>query len=292
MDLYETVPFPKAQLPIKVTRAVIPAEGSAVAYAPYPHWHEHLEILQFYSGIARIFIDGVWADTVPGDVYVVNPSELHTVVQGATDTDYCFLIVSPQMLGSDGADAYGAFWQNLATRRFRFRRHIAGDREVCALIDRIAEEYAGEQPGYELNIRGDLFRLMGHLYRHYRDTAAGRRTNTGTFRVKPVLAAIEGRYAEPLTTRALAEEFGVNVSYFCRAFRQATGMTAAAYIRACRLEQAARLLDTGLYSVSDAATRCGFDSLSYFSSAFRKQFGVLPGRYARETLPAQEDKAP
>lgn len=112
-------------------------------------------------------------------------------------------------------------------------------------------------------------------------------------RMQDAQEEIRKRLDDPdLTVVELAARAGVSEAFFRREFSRCFALSPNRYIRACRLEQAARLLETGLCSVSDAATRCGFDSLSYFSSAFRKQFGVLPSRYARETLPAQENKTP
>jgi AraC family transcriptional regulator, transcriptional activator of the genes for pyochelin and ferripyochelin receptors len=46
-----------------------------------------------------------------------------------------------------------------------------------------------------------------------------------------------------------------------------------------RLEKARQLLALGEMKVEEVALRVGFDSRSYFASAFRKKFGLNPKQY-------------
>ena len=92
---------------------------------------------------------------------------------------------------------------------------------------------------------------------------------------------IRRRLDDPtLTVRELAASAHVSEAYFRREFNHYFGQSPNRYIRSCRLERAALLLETGLCSVTEAASQCGFDSLSYFSSEFRKAYGTVPSRCA------------
>ena len=57
-----------------------------------------------------------------------------------------------------------------------------------------------------------------------------------------------------------------------------TGMTPTDYLKNARMNEAARLLTSGLRS-SEVAERVGFTSSSYFAKCFRAQFGSLPKDY-------------
>ena len=56
-----------------------------------------------------------------------------------------------------------------------------------------------------------------------------------------------------------------------------TGKSPQDFIRIIRLERAAALLRTGS-SVVEAAETTGFDNPKYFSTVFKKYFGVSPSK--------------
>ena len=75
----------------------------------------------------------------------------------------------------------------------------------------------------------------------------------------------------------LAREAGMSHPKLNRCFRQLYGMTVFEYLRTERLNQARQMLDHGL-NVTETAYAVGYDSLSHFSQAFKKQFGSSPSR--------------
>ncbi len=91
---------------------------------------------------------------------------------------------------------------------------------------------------------------------------------------------------EECNPEAIAAHCGISLSYLYRAF-QASGATVMEHVRDVRLERAhAMLTSHGLrrLSISEIAYRNGFNSLSSFSRAFRRRFGVSPGDARRENL--------
>jgi len=49
-------------------------------------------------------------------------------------------------------------------------------------------------------------------------------------------------------------------------------------VRSVRLHKAKELIAKGEMSIADTAYYTGFNSLSYFTKCFRKEFGVTPSR--------------
>ncbi|MDV2994685.1 MAG: HTH-type transcriptional activator RhaR [Chroococcidiopsis sp. SAG 2025] len=77
----------------------------------------------------------------------------------------------------------------------------------------------------------------------------------------------------------LARQVGLNEFKLKRGFRQVFGTSAFKYLHDYRLEQARQLLALGDMNVEEVALKIGFDSRSYFASAFRKKFGLNPKQY-------------
>ena len=58
-----------------------------------------------------------------------------------------------------------------------------------------------------------------------------------------------------------------------------TGKSPNDFIRIFRLERAAELLTAEGLNVTEVADRVGFSDPKYFSSCFRRHFGVSPSKY-------------
>jgi len=81
-----------------------------------------------------------------------------------------------------------------------------------------------------------------------------------------------------------ARQLGVSGKTIARGFVTGTRMTFRAWRASARLHAAFLLLDSG-EPISMIATRVGYSSTSSFISAFRRQFGVTPGRRQASAAP-------
>lgn len=100
--------------------------------------------------------------------------------------------------------------------------------------------------------------------------------------INEVLYRVHKDISAPLTARELAKTASYSEQHFHRVFKRVVGESVNVYIRRIRLEHAANQLMFDRYSsVLSVAEKCGFISLSSFSQAFKKQFGVAPGEWRK-----------
>jgi AraC-like DNA-binding protein len=78
----------------------------------------------------------------------------------------------------------------------------------------------------------------------------------------------------------IAARSGASLRTLQRRFTAETGMSIDAWRQKARLVRASAELAAGA-SVTEAGLACGYDSLSAFIAAFRRQFGQTPGRSTR-----------
>ncbi|WP_143424094.1 helix-turn-helix domain-containing protein, partial [Gilliamella apicola] len=84
----------------------------------------------------------------------------------------------------------------------------------------------------------------------------------------------------PPTIEWLAKQVGINQSKLKKGFKQVFGKSIYAYFLTERMNKAKQLLMEN--SVTETAVMMGYSNISHFSSAFRKQFGVLPKEIRRQ----------
>ena len=76
----------------------------------------------------------------------------------------------------------------------------------------------------------------------------------------------------------LCREMAMSRTLFYLRLKSYTGKSPQDFIRVIRLERAASLLRNGR-PVTEAAVLTGFDNPKYFSTVFKKYFGVSPSKY-------------
>jgi AraC-like DNA-binding protein len=94
-------------------------------------------------------------------------------------------------------------------------------------------------------------------------------------RTELVRDILVGNLENPPGLGQLARDAGMSHPKLNRCFRQVYGMTVFEYLRNERLSRAREMLDHGL-NVTEAAYAVGYESISHFSQAFKKQFGTSP----------------
>lgn len=81
---------------------------------------------------------------------------------------------------------------------------------------------------------------------------------------------------EELSLRQVSQSVNTSAFYFCKMFKQATGITFTDYLARVRIEKVKNLLQNPHLRISEAAFEAGFQSLSQFNRVFRKIAGEAP----------------
>jgi AraC family transcriptional regulator len=99
-------------------------------------------------------------------------------------------------------------------------------------------------------------------------------------RINDVLHYIHSDLNRDLTAKALAKIANYSEQHFHRVFKEHVGDSINQYVRKMRLEASAnQLMFAPDKTVLEIATKCGFQSLSSFSQAFKKHFHSSPGNW-------------
>ena len=78
---------------------------------------------------------------------------------------------------------------------------------------------------------------------------------------------------------ALCTEVGISRTNLHRKMKKLTGISIVDFIRNIRMEQAARLLSEKKLNITQVSFMVGYANLPYFSTTFRKHFGISPTEF-------------
>jgi len=93
---------------------------------------------------------------------------------------------------------------------------------------------------------------------------------------------IEAHLDDPLTLEQIARQAGLSAYHFSRLFAARTGHGVMEHVRSRRLiRSASRLTQDPDLTLIDLALDSGFESQEAFTRAFKRVFGVSPGRFRR-----------
>lgn len=90
---------------------------------------------------------------------------------------------------------------------------------------------------------------------------------------------ITEHHGEDLSLSEVARAVNMSAFYFCKVFKQATGLTFTDYLARIRVEKVKNMLLDPHKRISEVAFATGFQSLSQFNRVFRKVAGEPPTAY-------------
>jgi len=145
-------------------------------------------------------------------------------------------------------------------------------KEILGYIREFNQVWLSKQPFYWIQSRA-LFELILHrLLSNYNRQSA----KQIDLRIKKITAFIADHYSENMTINDLADMLNLHPVYFGRLFKENTGSTYKEYLHRIRMNNAEIMLSTGEYNVTEAAERCGFHDIFYFSKVFKEIKGYPP----------------
>jgi AraC family transcriptional regulator len=124
--------------------------------------------------------------------------------------------------------------------------------------------------------------LAAHFLRYYSTRKQVLQTHEDglpRYKLKQALDYINAHISENISLAEIATELGMSQYYFCRLFKQSTGITPHAYLIQQRVELSKQLLKQKEGTINDVAIACGFANPSHFARCFRQYTGISPKQF-------------
>lgn len=101
--------------------------------------------------------------------------------------------------------------------------------------------------------------------------------------VEKAIAYLQSNYGDPnISAQYFADKYHITPSYFSRLFHEKCGCTFPDYLAALRIERARELLlERENLSIQEICELVGYSNASYFTTSFKKKYGMTPGQFRR-----------
>ncbi|MFF5260824.1 AraC family transcriptional regulator [Actinomadura viridis] len=159
--------------------------------------------------------------------------------------------------------------------------------ELRTVVDLLAGEIDDPRMGVDTVVTSLLDTLLLYILRAWFGTEAEHCGHSawaaalGDPAVGRALDAIHRDPAHRWTVASLGARAGLSRAAFARRFTGLVGQPPLTYLTWWRLATAARLLRESDAPVAEVAGRVGYGSEFAFGNAFKREYGVSPGRYRR-----------
>ena len=255
------------------------------------HWHEEIEITYVCAGSGKYRIDSTDYTIRQGDIIFIAPNTIHS--GGMADAQTLktdVFIFHTNLLCPANADAQiNQFLTPIkngavcipsiihpADRAYTDLKNVLFAGKSCME----KKEYA-----FQLEVKAQLLQFFTLLYRnaYVQMQRVSFSYTKNEERIKAVIEYIERNYPAHLPVERLAQISGFSPCHFMNLFKKYTGSTCTSFVNQFRLDCAARKLLETDDSVLSIALNTGFNNVSFFNRAFKKQFGQTPGQYRKRS---------
>ena len=242
-----------------ITACFVPAgTGDSV----FNNRHSHGLALNIGGKKDYCFGDGKILSVCGGDMIYLPKHSNYVVKTSILGDCYCINFDIPE---DKGGEPFVFKVKNLSSYVDRYKRAVP--------------VWIRKNAGHEAFVKAQLYNIISMLQGEYFSDYA---TSTRLNKILPAVQYIKEHYlSEIISIEALADMCGMTSVYFRKIFKIQFGLSPISYINSLKIARAKELLDSGMYSVSEAAFASGYSDISHFSREFKKAVGIAPSEYKK-----------
>ena len=264
---------------------------STTGFTTRAHIHPAIELIYVHRGEYSVSIDNDEFTANKGDLLFFRANTIHSIQLVSKDAGaYYVLKINPSLLfhifpGRDQMLLTAPFLFKQRGERAFFHENEISDKFKELFERMIATMGSGESVFYSKE-RAYSALLLIEMLESSMLPPSGQNAEVNEKNLALIHKCVDyinKNYATELSAEECADSIHMSYSYFARIFRAVMGKTFKEYLVSVRLAKAKSILLSTTISVTDVAMACGYSSLSYFISEYKKEFGKTP-KEERKTL--------
>lgn len=258
-----------------------------------PHIHSAIELLYIRQGKCRVTLNDITVEAHIGDVVLCRSNVIHSILSDAPIV-YDVLKLHPALVydffaGEDGLAPF--FLTGSAETPLVF--HTRSEDNIRLLWQQMLSIYQTNTTYFILSLRALAAQLLLSLLTHHsvQDTNAFHLPSKETVtKIDAIIRYMDENFGNPIRAEDCAKILYMSYSHFARCFKSVTGKTFKQYLTDLRILRAENMLLSGKLTITEIATRCGYDHTSYFIQEFKRHKQITPLQYrAQSTITKQAE---
>ena len=241
------------------------------------HTHSHADTLErsyVLAGKSALYCGDKYYETHPGDIIIKNAGVMHAEKSDVNNP------IEQVCIGIAGIKIDGLENGCLISEGTKLLIESGSNKPLFDSMFRyILSQTVDTMSADTTKLNSVMGSILNIIYRDYHLDISKEESEVKGKNIRPVREFIEKNYALNLSIDGLAKEFFTSPFYLSKKFKAETGFTINQYIISCRMGEAQRLLIFSDKQIKNIALDCGYDSLPYFYTTFKKYAGCTPQEY-------------
>ncbi len=265
---------------------------------PHLHVHDFIEISYVASGSGIHVLGDQSYEVNKGDLFLINYHIPHEFRSGdAPDAaPLCVYncVFKPDFIDINLID-YKDF--NDVIRYLSFRSVFSmeaeqlkdlkilggGNKAIEAIYKKMLNEFTNQEDGCIDLLRVYLIELLITIFRSIKNSSKAESSAMSHHAglIDRSIQYLKSNYSVNAKLADLASLSFLSPAYYCRLFKEHTGMNVSEYIQKLRIEEACSLLTATDDKIISIAQQVGYKDIKYFNEVFKKITGLTPSAYKK-----------
>ena len=234
------------------------------------HWHSHFLLSVFKRNRGVQVLNNTEYPFEPGTAILMGPFDFHyNKIDGEETFDVYSIKFSHSVFDSKlyeiiDLESFPLVCK-LSKEDFSLSEHL------CEAL--ISERNCENLSGHEIFVQNIIEQLVILIIRNSDKSPS---ENVKNANIRKALLYIHDNFKNNISADDVAKVCHYAPNYFSTCFKKETGISFQHYLLDLRLEFSHNLIKYGKRNCTEACFESGFNSIEYFSSAFKKKYGYSP----------------
>ena len=242
------------------------------------HEHSYFEMYYLIDGECDLSVADNTYSLTSGTLIFLPKNVFHQTKYPSTTSHTRLYIEFTDDYIKDLADKFGKTW--LDNHLFNKLMYISDSLRpnINNIIENIIEESKKRDDFSQYIIKIYFHELLIQILRYHKEFfgLSQDRVPITDDVIQRATNYIINNYSQNISINTLASMFHLNPSYFSKKFKTITGTGFKEFLNNIRLNHSEKMLLETNISITNIASKCGYDNSNYYGDAFKKKNGVSP----------------